>query len=142
VDPAVDRLLRSDEPAIRHAALVELLDRPAEDAEVRAARAAIGDGPIVRALRAFRSDLHPYQKWQGAHWRLVSLVDLGVPGDDPELADAYDAVLGWLGPGHVARIQIIKGLARPCGSQEGNALAVGVHLGFADDPRSPSAPLV
>ena len=25
---------------------------------------------------------HPYKKWQGAHWRLLSLVELGVTQDD------------------------------------------------------------
>ena len=25
---------------------------------------------------------HPYKKWQGAHWRLVSLVELGVTQAD------------------------------------------------------------
>ena len=49
--------------------------------------------------------VHPYQKWGGAHWRLVSLVELGVPPDDRLRAAAED-VLGWLtGDGHRKRIE-------------------------------------
>ena len=32
--------------------------------------------------RAARSGVHPYDKWKGAHWRLVSLVELGVTRTD------------------------------------------------------------
>jgi hypothetical protein len=45
-------------------------------------------------------------------------------------------VLHWLtGKGHIGGVKVISGRARRCGSQEGNALAVGVRLGLADDPR-------
>ena len=39
-DPALEVLLASREPAIRHAALTELLGRPTSDPEVAAAHAA------------------------------------------------------------------------------------------------------
>ena len=139
-DRAIAFLLRSPEPAIRHAALVELLDRSAEDPEALAAWSAIPDGPIVRALLAGQAPdgsfgVHAYAKWRGAHWRLVALMDLGAPVDLPGLEAAYDTVLDWLGPAHEARVPVIDGRARRCGSQEGNALAVGVQLGRLGDPR-------
>jgi hypothetical protein len=139
-DPALDFVLASDEPAIRHAGLTELLDRPQDDPEVRSAREAIPDGPIVRGLLAARGQdgrwlVHPYAKWGGAHWRLVSLADLAVPPSRLGLDAAYDSVLEWLGPGHVKRVRVIEGLARRCGSQEGNALNVGVWLDRADESR-------
>ena len=99
------------------------------------------DGPWVRALFAGQQPdgsfgHHPYHKWQGAHWRLVSLVELEVPAGEPRAVAAAETVLGWLtGHGHRARIQVIGGLTRRCGSQEGNALAVCCRLGMADDPR-------
>jgi len=41
---------------------------------------------ITGLLRGQRRDggfgVHPYSKWTGAHWRLVSLVELGVPATD------------------------------------------------------------
>jgi hypothetical protein len=134
-DAALQLLLDSDEPAIRHAALIELLDRPAADPQARALRAAIAGGAIVGRLVDGPTEFHPYQKWRGAHWRLVSLMDLGVPPDAGRLVDAYERVLAWLGPDHERRVPVIAGRARRCGSQEGNALAVGVHLGLANGPR-------
>ena len=82
-DPAVRFLLAAPEPAIRHAALGELFERPAEDPEVAAARTAIPDGPIVRALLAKQNAdgqfrVRPYQKVDGRALGLVSLSALRV----------------------------------------------------------------
>lgn len=140
-DPAVAFLLRSDEPAIRRATLLELLDAAPGDAAVRDTSRNLFAGPLVAGLVAgMRADgsfgVHPYAKWSGAHWRLVSLADLGVTAaDDPRLVRAYEPVLRWLGPAHRERVPVIDGLARRCASQEGNALLVGVHLGLAGDER-------
>jgi hypothetical protein len=141
-DPALDFLLGSREPTIRHAALTDLLGRHAGDPDVRAARSALLDGPIVRALiGGQRGDgdfgVHPYQKWAGAHWRLVSLAELAVPPAGlPGVDAAYDRILDWLlAPSHVGRVPVIAGRARRCASQEGNALVVGTWLGRADDRR-------
>jgi hypothetical protein len=141
-DPALDLLLGSSEPAIRHSALTRLLGRPPDDDDVVTAREVITKGPIVSGLLAGqRPDgsfgNHPYAKWGGAHWRLVSLVDLGVPPDTPGLRDAASTVLDWLsGEGHARGVKVIDGRARTCGSKEGNALAVATYLGMADDPRA------
>ena len=99
------------------------------------------DGPWVRGLLAGQQadggfGVNVYGKWGGAHWRLVSLVELGVPAGEPRCVAAAETVLAWLtGKGHRARIQTINGLVRRCGSQEGNALAVCCRLGLAEDPR-------
>jgi len=80
--------------------------------------------------------VHPYQKWTGAHWRLVSLVELAVPRDDPRARKATDGVLDWLlGESHRGGIKKVNGLTRRCASQEGNALGVCSYLGLARDPR-------
>ena len=132
----VDWLLASDEPGIVAQAKRDLLD---EHAPVEAAR--VVEGPKVRTLlEGQQADggfgTHVYAKWGGAHWRLVSLVELGVPSGEPRCLAAAETVLAWLtGKGHRDRIQVIDGLTRRCGSQEGNALAVCCRLGLADDPR-------
>src|SRR5262245_33381284 len=78
-------------------------------------------GPIVRTLLDGPLDVHPYRKWEGAHWRLVSLAELELPPGEPRALAAADAVLGWLtGEGHRRAITTINGLVRRCGSQEGN----------------------
>jgi len=133
---SVDWLLESDEPGIVAQAKRDLFD---EQAPAEAAR--ILGGPKVRALLAGQQadggfGTNVYAKWGGAHWRLVSLVELGVPAGEPRCLAAAETVLAWLtGKGHRERIQVINGLTRRCGSQEGNALAVCCRLGRADDPR-------
>lgn len=126
-DAAVDRLLESSEPAIRRLARRELLgEESTED---------VLGGELVQTLLVER-DVHPYGKWGGAHWRLVSLVELGIPAGEPRALRAGEQVLGWLtGRGHRANIPTIAGRARRCASQEGNALAVCSRLGLAEDPR-------
>ena len=130
-------LLSSTEPAIRRMTQRDLLDERPDDDE-----AAVLDGPLVRGLLAGqRADGGfgggPYNKWTGAHWRLVSLVELEIPSGESRAVAALDTVLAWLaGAGHHRGVKIIAGLARRCASQEGNALAVASRLGRASDERA------
>jgi hypothetical protein len=147
VEPAVseaavlDWLLASDEPAVRHRALTELLDRAHDDREVIEARRAIPRGSLVSALLTglqpggdALSD--PYRKFSGSHWRLVSLADLRFPAGDARLEPALDTELAWaMTRGTPARP--VRGLHRNHASQEGNAVAAACRLGFGDDRRVP-----
>jgi hypothetical protein len=134
--PAIDWLLASAEPAIRFLTRRDVLSEPveADPDEILA-------GPLVRGLlRGQQPDGgfggHPYNKWTGAHWRLVSLVELCIPVGERRATAAAETVLAWLtGKGHVRGVRVINGLARRCASQEGNALAVCCRLGLADDSR-------
>jgi hypothetical protein len=126
-------LLESDEPAVRALVRSELLRQPGGES-----REAILAGPKVRALLdgPGSDGGHPYRKWQGPHWRLVALVELGVPEGDPRALQAVEAVLAWLtSDRHRSGIRTIDGLVRRCASQEGNALAICSRLGLAGDPR-------
>lgn len=172
-EPSVAWLLASRDPSVRYLALTELLELPGDAPEVVAAQARIPHGPRVRALlagqgAAKRSEadslathkggfgVHPYKKWNGAHWRLVSLVELGMgnvvsasPGvrrpdgaslhetaAEKRMCRAAEQVLAWLtSDEHRSRIQAIDGRTRRCASQEGNALAVCSRLGLAGDAR-------
>jgi hypothetical protein len=130
LSPAVDWLLESPEPAVARLARRDLLGESVGDDDFYA-------GPIVQTLLDFDFDTHPYGKWRGTHWRLVSLVELGIPpGDERALAGVDHVLDGWLlRDAHRKRIPTIDGLTRRCGSQEGNALAVACRLGLASDPR-------
>mgnify|MGYP001070291490 CR=1 FL=1 len=160
-DPTIRWLLESRGPSIRYFTLIELLDQPANLKEVRLTRSKIPEGARFRALlrgQRLRDDLpqrkrpsdelaelkfsiggfcvHPYRKWTGAHWRLVSLVEQGVQPDHPQALAAAQQVLRWLwGKSHRQSIRRIKGLIRRCASQEGNALAVYSRLGMIWDER-------
>ena len=140
-DPAVQWLLATGDPSARYFALTDLLDQPPDAPEARAARGDILAGPRARALLAGQGadggfGVGPYQKWTGAHWRLVSLVELGLPAGEPRACAAAEGVLEWLtGEAHRRSIRRIRGLTRRCASQEGNALAACSRLGLAGDPR-------
>jgi hypothetical protein len=139
--PAALAWLLDEEPAVRYLTRRDLLgDRDGDASAADAAR--ILEGPNVRALLAGQQPdggfgVGPYSKWSGAHWRLVSLVELAAPAGEPRLVAAASTVLDWLaGRSHRRGVKVIGGLARRCASQEGNALAVACRLGMAADPRA------
>ncbi|HXF71343.1 MAG TPA: hypothetical protein VNO79_01865 [Actinomycetota bacterium] len=140
MDPAVPWLLSSADPSIRFLALTEVLGRSPGSREARAAREAIPRGPRVRALlRGQHRDggfgVHPYRKWTGAHWRLVSLVELAIPPGHPRAVAAARTVLAWVEEKEDWRaMRLVGGLPRLHASQEGNAIAVACRLGLARDP--------
>jgi hypothetical protein len=76
-----------------------------------------------------------YGKWQGAFWRAISLVDLGVEPGHPGAVTAAKAALDWVAnPQRLATIhrRRIAGRIRRCASQEGQVLRVCVALGVRD----------
>lgn len=81
---------------------------------------------------------HVYAKWQGAFWRLISLVDLGVPRWHPGAVAAAEQTLAWLAdPARLAEVEAFKidGRVRRHATQEGFALRACLDLGLRDDPR-------
>jgi hypothetical protein len=133
--PVVEWLLESHEPAIRRLVRRNLLDERSDHEDVLSGRIVKGLLDGQEANGGFGG--HAYNKWVGAHWRLISLVEMGVPAGEPRAVAAADTVLAWLtGTSHRRNVPVIEGLARRCGSQEGNALAVASRLGLATtDPR-------
>jgi hypothetical protein len=134
--PALELLLESPEPAVRYLTRRDVLgERVAYDPD------AILAGPKVRALMSGQQPDggfggHPYKKWTGAHWRLVSLVELAAPPGEPRLIAAAERVLAWLtSKVRMRNLGVIDGLARRHASLEGNALAVCSRLGLAGDER-------
>ena len=138
---AVDWLLQSPDPSVRYFTLADILDKPKDSPEVEKTLRLIPSGPKVRILLDGQQadggfGVHPYQKWTGAHWRLVSLVELGVSSGFGPAVRATNLVLEWLqGQAHLRYVPKITGKYRRCASQEGNALAVCSRLGLAEDPQ-------
>jgi hypothetical protein len=139
--PALAWLLASDEPAVRYLTRRELL-KDRDGAAAAADAAQLLEGPKTPALLAGQQPdggfgVHPYSRWTGAHWRLVSLVELAAPAGEPRLLAAAATVLDWLtSRSHRRSVQQVDGLAGRCASQEGNALAVACRLGMAGDRRA------
>lgn len=123
------RLVEEADPAVSVLARRDLLGQPGRPT-------APLSSPLVQGLLTYPSRIHPYAKWAGAHWRLVSLVELGIPTGEPRASEACDVVLNhWAGDRRLAQVPVVGGLARRCASQEGNAVAVACRLGLADDAR-------
>jgi hypothetical protein len=79
---------------------------------------------------------HPYRKWTGAHWRIVSLAELEVPAGEPRAVAAAGRVLGWLTVGGTRTVTQPRGTPpRSDASIEGNAIGASTRLGLAEDPR-------
>ena len=126
MDRGLAWLLSEADPAIRNLARVDLLAEPFDpNAPLQS--------PLVLALLRAPIRGHPYgNKWKGAHWRLVSLVELGVTRA-PELRPLIDQVLGWIAAPR-PRV-VVADRERRHASMEGNALAVCSRLGLARDAR-------
>jgi hypothetical protein len=134
---ATEWLLASSEPGIVLQARRDLLGE-----KISWTASDVIDGPIVSRLLVGQSDdggfgVHPYQKWMGAHWRLVSLVELGVTADDARVKKGLESVLAWLAsdPDEPEDAPRFQGRYRVHGSIYANALAVATRLGKASDPR-------
>ena len=132
----LDRLLASEEPSIRLKARVGVLrEAPGLDAREEVRRS-----PRVRRLLSERLadgtiPHHPYAKWNGAHWVLSLLADLGWQKGDESLVPLREQVYGWLlSPYHERRwVPPVEGRARLHASQEGNAVWSLLTLALADE---------
>lgn len=121
-------LLESDEPAVRKLARRDLLGEESAE-EVLAGR-------MVRTLLTDAcADKRAYKKWTGAHWRIVSLVELEVPPGEPRAVEAAEYDLAEVMRSLKYGVRVVDGLVRRCGSIEGNTLAACSRLGMAGDPR-------
>ncbi len=131
-------LLNSPEPSIRWRTWVEVLLKDPQDPQAQADRAAISSALRTQTLLAEREGegeipLHPYKKWQGAHWLLGLLAEMGYPAGDLSLLPMWKQECAWLlGGPHQSGIRTIDGRVRRCASQEGFALYASLRLGLAD----------
>ncbi len=143
-------LLEATDPALRAAVLTDLLDRPADDHDVRTARAAMAsDGVVGRILAAQGPDGHWGDRdafyrdtYRGTVWQIVTLAALGADGADPRvragcealLRDGQDLQSGGFGHDRARSTGGAQhGTVIPC--LTGNAVWALVRLGLADDPR-------
>jgi hypothetical protein len=151
----VDALLASDEPSIRWKVRTGVLGEDAGSKPVRALREAIRRSPRVRALTARRdskgritSRVGVYDKWQGSHWILATLADLGYPEGDASLFGTRDQILdAWLAAEFYEEFEattkadaykrrgvpVMDGRHRRCASQQGYPLYFLITLGIDNE---------
>jgi hypothetical protein len=133
MDKTIERLLM--EPALAWKGSVKVLGKGERSPEARRAAQEVQQAPLVKALLATCDRRHgAYKKWDGAHWVLSILADLGYPAGDetlrPLMEDTYNT---WLSREHETKhLRVIDGRVRRCASQEGYAVWSSLMLGLAD----------
>jgi hypothetical protein len=110
----------------------------------RVRRLLVRQSPRLQGL----SMAHPYHYWQGVHWVLPALAELGYPAGDAEIFPALDRVLdAWTRPNYfrsvevdrmrpglgIQAVPVIAGKARRCASVQGNGLLASALLGPPDE---------
>ena len=148
----IEMLLSSAEPAIRLKTRVQLLSEGPRSSRVRKLREEVRTSSRVKALLSEgRKDgkipWHPYAKWDGAHWVLAAIAELGYPPNDQSLIPLREQVNKWLlSTDHkeytearpykhhppAALLGQIKERPRIHGSMEGNAVWSQLTLGLFD----------
>jgi hypothetical protein len=143
-------LLEESDPAVRHLALRDLLDRPAADSEVVDARAAaMRAAPIAPILDAQNAEGwwikpgHGYSpKYTGTVWELIFLDQLGADGADPRIRAGCEYLIAHAqtGSGGFGALTGNPGSSAPEPSSvihclNGNLLRALIGFGLLDHPR-------
>jgi hypothetical protein len=125
--------LLESEPALAWKMAVNVRACPDGSVESDRARLRVQDAPLVRLMLETCARTIPYKKWDGAHWVLSILGDLGYPAGDESLRPLMDNTFHtWLSMGHLKYVRQINGRTRRCASQEGYAVWSSLRLGLAD----------
>ena len=134
MDKAIEELRQ--EPALAWKVAVRILGKGDSSAEADQARAQVKQAPLVKELIAACDCRNSaYKKWDGAHWILSILADLGYPAGDETLRPLMEHTLNtWLSAVHEKNhVRVLDGRVRRCASQEGYAVWSSLRLGFADN---------
>lgn len=143
-DPIIEHLLQSKEPSICYMVHRDLLKEDPASPAMRGLQADIRNSERVNTLLSGRNGegqipLPVYKKWQGAHWVLAMLAELGYPSGDSSLEPLATQVTDWLTSKQrtawiIKRTQAAGGSpTRVCGSIEGNALLALLKLGIGQN---------
>ncbi len=136
-------LLGKDNPSVRYFALRHLLERPADDPDVRSARRAIMRSEPVKTILAAQDPegywLKPgvgYPKYQGTTWQLLFLAELGADGQQRAIRRGCEYVLEQTQTNNGGFSPYAD--ARPSGALHclsGNMTWALIALGYGDDER-------
>lgn len=136
----------SKDPAVRLKVYLRLLEYDYETNEVQKITSTIKEkSPVVSGLLNALSaqeqlyntkrigESRVYKKWEGIHWVLADLADIGYPPGDLTLLPSIQQELDWLlSEKRWASKKTIDGRKRFCASQEGNGLFSVISLGLAE----------
>ena len=140
-----DSLCADRNPVVAYRARRLLAGESDRSRGMRALRREVGSSEMAqRLLLALHGErFNPYRKWQGPHWTLYSLAEIGFPVGDERLLPLRQRVMEWMfapvflkSPStHVFPDQPER--PRRCASMEGNAIWSQLGLGIVDEHRLP-----
>lgn len=141
----VDSLCAHEHPAVAYRARRLLAGDSDRSPTLRKLRRAIGSSEMAeRLLLALNGErLNPYRKWQGPHWTLYSLAEIGYPAGDERLLPLRRRVMDWMFAAAFLKPPITVFLPdqperpRRCASMEGVAIWSQLVLGIVDTERLP-----
>ncbi len=151
----IDQLLKSDEPSIRYKTRINILgEKESSINNIKLSKEIKNSKRIKSLLRnmdkfgTVHNKKGIYSKWQGAHWILITLADLGYPKEDPKIMNMAKQVSDyWLQERYYKEfvsdnkadcykhkaVPIINGRYRTCASQQGYTLYAMLKLGLLHD---------
>lgn len=140
-----DSLCAHENPVVAHRARRLLAGEPESSRALRRLRRTIGSSEMARRLlRALKGErFNPYRKWQGPHWTLYSLAEIGFPAGDKRLLPLRQRVMDWmfapafLKPPSTVVFPDQPERPRRCASMEGNAIWSQLVLGIVDQRHVP-----
>jgi len=140
-----DSLCAHENPVVAYRARRLLGGEPEGSPAMRQLRRAIGTSEMAKGLlRALHGErLNPYRKWQGPHWTLYSLAEIGFPAGEERLLPLRRRVMDWmfapafLKPPCTVCFPDQPQQPRRCASMEGNAIWSQLVLGIVDEERVP-----
>lgn len=148
------RLLQSIEPAIRWKVRLNVLGEDMSSVEMAALQNEVRNSPLVKQLlkglnnTKLNQGRGLYAKWQGAHWVMATLADIGYQPGDEDLLPVKNALLDfWLQEDFYIEFEadskakayqkngvpVMQGRHRRCASQQGNTLWMLLKLGLHDE---------
>jgi len=141
----VDSLCAHENPVVAYRARRLLAGKSERSPGMRTLRRAIGSSEMAkRLLLALHGErFNPYRKWQGPHWTLYSLAEIGFPPGDERLLPLRRRVLDWmfapafLKPPSTVFLADQPERPRRCASMEGNTIWSQLMLGIVDDDLVP-----
>lgn len=144
-DFLADSLCAHENPVIAYRSRRLLAAESENSYSMRKLRRAIGSSEMAtRLLLALKAErFNPYRKWQGPHWTLYSLAEIGFPQGDERLLPLRQRVMDWmftpsfLKPPSTAFLPNQPRRPRHCASMEGNAIWSQLLLGIVDVVRVP-----
>ena len=141
----IDLLCAHENPVVAYRARRLLAGEPESSRTLQSLRRAIGSSEMAqRLLLALDGErFNPYRKWQGPHWTLYSLAEIGFPAGDERLLPLRQRVMDWmfapafLKPPSTVFFPDQPRRPRRCASMEGNTIWAQLVLGIVDDEHLP-----